>query len=192
LHPRVAVLLGLNNRWHKWLYLCRMLSVLPEYYFGIPVLWKIFWLSVSDETGWVSLRAGGKESRLLVEMILAAIWCAVCGYIAFFSMDCLMMRWLIKYTPMASIVRLCSASFVYFVGTNFILQYSGSTAHLSILLPAWIFIALALGSIYLAIHERAHIKRQGAHPMRVCGTASFLTMCSLLALLHIQRCSPGN
>jgi hypothetical protein len=74
LHPRVAVLLGLNNRWHKWLYMCRLASVLPELLFGIPILWNLFWLALSEETGWTSLRAGGKASRLLVELFLAAIW----------------------------------------------------------------------------------------------------------------------
>lgn len=43
---------------------------------------------------------------------------------------------------MASIIRLCTASFVYYVGTNFVLQYSGSNTNEGILLPAWIFIAV--------------------------------------------------
>jgi hypothetical protein len=41
LHPRVAVLLGVNNHWHKWLYFCRLLSVTPELRFGIPLLWTV-------------------------------------------------------------------------------------------------------------------------------------------------------
>jgi len=41
LHPRVAVLLGVNSHWHKWLYFCRLLSVTPELRFGIPLLWTV-------------------------------------------------------------------------------------------------------------------------------------------------------
>jgi len=41
LHPRVAVLLGVNTHWHKWLYFCRLLSVTPELRFGIPLLWTV-------------------------------------------------------------------------------------------------------------------------------------------------------
>lgn len=48
---------------------------------------------------------------------------------------------LIIYSPIASIVRLITASFIYYVGTNFILQYSGSALDPSLLLPAWICIA---------------------------------------------------
>jgi len=92
--------------------------------------------------------------------------CAVSGYLSFFSMDCLMMRWyvattsstleapinrsrLIIYSPIASIIRLITASFIYYVGTNFILQYSGSNLDPSLLLPAWISIA-AVGPLLLS------------------------------------------
>lgn len=55
---------------------------------------------------------------------------------------------LIKYTPIASIVRLITASFIYYVSTYFILQYTGSNTNASLLLPVWIFIA----TVSLPIH----------------------------------------
>ncbi|KAE9987025.1 hypothetical protein EG327_004043 [Venturia inaequalis] len=96
-----------------------------------------------------------------MEVFLAAVWCAVSGYLSFFSMDCLMMRWLLIYSPIASIVRLITASFIYYVGTNFILQYSGSNLDPTLLLPGWILIAAILAMVYVSMHNRTTIKRQG-------------------------------
>jgi hypothetical protein len=105
MHPFIAVALGVNNHWHKWLFLCRTLSVLPELQFGIPLLFglagRLFGLPYSD------------ASLTLAEMLLVALWvslyltlkyvpehcllnsakCAVSGYVSFFLMDCLMTRW---------------------------------------------------------------------------------------------------
>ena len=76
LHPRVAVLLGVNNHWHKWLYFCRLLSVTPELRFGIPLLWTVLKRLVIlrgmpfDHTSPTLL-----QRRLTaVELVLAPFW----------------------------------------------------------------------------------------------------------------------
>ncbi|QDS67744.1 hypothetical protein FKW77_006083 [Venturia effusa] len=164
-HPRAAVILGLNNHWHKWLYFCRLLSVFPELKFGIPILWTLLWFVLGDQELRASFEARGNLIVVFMEVFLAAIWCAVSGYLSFFSMDCLMMRWLLIYSPIASIIRLITASFIYYVGTNFILQYSGSNLNPILLLPAWILIASFLAIIYMSMHNRTTIKRQGDNSM---------------------------
>lgn len=141
LHPRAAVILGLKTHWHKWLYLCRLLSVAPELRFGIPILWKLGWFLLGESATWQDFGKHGDSIFVFVEVVLAALWCAVSGYVSFFSMDLLMVRWLFHYTPGASIVRLITASFLYFLGTNCVLEYSGSWDNVRRLLPAWVLIA---------------------------------------------------
>jgi hypothetical protein len=141
LHPRAAVILGLKTHWHKWLFFCRLLSVAPELRFGIPILWKLGWFLLEDHSTRRAFGDYGKPHFVFIEVLMAALWCAVAGYVSFFSMDLLMVRWLFHYTPIASIVRLVTASFIYYVGTSCILEYSGSWENLRRLLTAWIFIA---------------------------------------------------
>lgn len=93
LHPRAAVILGLKNHWHKWLFLCRLLAVFPELRFGIPILWRLLWFLLGNETVRQAFGSYGERERVFVEVLLAAIWCAVAGYLSFFSMDSLMVRW---------------------------------------------------------------------------------------------------
>jgi hypothetical protein len=93
LHPRAAVILGLKTHWHKWLFLCRLLSVFPELRFGIPILWRLMWFLLGDEKVRKAFGSRGQREMVFVEVLLSAIWCAVAGYLSFFSMDCLMVRW---------------------------------------------------------------------------------------------------
>jgi len=146
---------------------------------------------LGEEDVYSAFKARGNPIVVFVEVFLAAVWCAVSGYLSFFSMDSLMMRWLIIYSPIASIVRLITASFIYYVGTNFILQYAGSNGNVSLLLPAWIAIAAMLAIVYMSMHNRTTIKRQGDNSMYVFGAASFFTMCILLAPLYIGQ-RPGH
>lgn len=73
-HPRAAVILGLNNHWHKWLYFCRLLSVFPELRFGIPILWTLLWFILGDEEVRASFEARGNFIVVFVEVFLAAVW----------------------------------------------------------------------------------------------------------------------
>lgn len=82
----------------------------PELRFGIPILWTLLWFIFGDEEVRTSLEVRGNLIVVFVEVFLAAVWvstvgfgtvvvrliqsqCAVSGYLSFFSMDCLMMRW---------------------------------------------------------------------------------------------------
>lgn len=41
LQPRVAVALGLSAKWHPLLFVCRLLSILPALWWGVPVALRI-------------------------------------------------------------------------------------------------------------------------------------------------------
>ncbi|KIW07814.1 uncharacterized protein PV09_01734 [Verruconis gallopava] len=185
LHPRAAVILGLKTHWHKWLFFCRLLSVAPELRFGIPILWKLASFLLGDPTTQKAFSEQGDPDYVFVEVMVAALWCAVSGYVSFFSMDLLMVRWLFHYTPIASIIRLITASFIYYVGTNVVLEYSNSGENPRNLLPSWILVATVLAMVYLTMHDRAAIKRED-RSMPVFACASFITMCILVGLLHLQ------
>lgn len=78
LHPRVAVLLDINSHWHKWLFFCRLLSVVPELRFGIPLLWTILkrLLILRGATSTVDGTTPVELQRRLIaaELVLAPIW----------------------------------------------------------------------------------------------------------------------
>lgn len=82
----------------------------PELRFGIPILWTLLWFILGDEEVRANFEASGNLIVVFVEVFLAAVWvsslpfgnkvvkliqsqCGVSGYLSFFSMDCLMMRW---------------------------------------------------------------------------------------------------
>jgi len=179
------VILGLKTHWHKWLFFCRLLSVAPELRFGIPILWKLSWFLLGDQSVWQAFHERGDPVFIFIEAAMAALWCAVSGYVSFFSMDLLMVRWLFHYTPMASIIRLITASFLYYLGSNCVLEFSNSAENVRRLLPAWVVIATVLATIYMTMHDRAAIKRED-RSMIVFASATFLTMCVLLVLLHLR------
>jgi hypothetical protein len=41
LQPRVAVALGLSAKWHPLLFICRLLSILPALWWGIPLALRL-------------------------------------------------------------------------------------------------------------------------------------------------------
>ncbi|KAM0465355.1 hypothetical protein ACHAPV_001401 [Trichoderma viride] len=77
----------------------------------------------------------------ITETALATIWCFACGYLAFFFTDCLMSRWLINYTPQATIVRLLSINAVNAYLTLTVLSLTGGFQDPRLLLPGWVSIA---------------------------------------------------
>merc|ERR1711981_286741 len=80
LHPRAAVILGLKTHWHKWLFFCRLLSVAPELRFGIPILWKLSWFLLGDQSVWQAFHERGDPVFIFIEAAMAALWCAVSAY----------------------------------------------------------------------------------------------------------------
>ena len=77
LHPRVAVLLGVNTKWHIPLLTCRALSTAPAVWWGLRcALTFLGELLLSDEDGkgaWEDAWSVEKRFRV-TEVFLAILW----------------------------------------------------------------------------------------------------------------------
>ncbi|ODA78615.1 hypothetical protein RJ55_05997 [Drechmeria coniospora] len=171
LQPRVAVVLDVPPPWHPWLFALRLCSILPALWWGLPCALQLllrllpgddrvlvvratkassFASSSSSAAAASSFSSAHQPSAphgedaveyALTEAMLATIWCFACGYLSFFFADCLMSRWLINYTPQATIVRLLSINAVNAYLTLTVLSLTGGFQDPRLLLPGWIGIA---------------------------------------------------
>ncbi|KAF7563898.1 hypothetical protein G7046_g224 [Stylonectria norvegica] len=135
---------------------------------------------------------------------LATIWCFSCGYLSFFFTDCLMSRWLINYTPQATMVRLVTINAANAYITAGVLSLAGGFQDPRLLLPAWIGIATTyavheltlickhtqtLTVMYHITHQKINIRKETSTSVNVFSIASFISMVSLLAHMHLY--TPG-
>lgn len=67
--------------------------------------------------------------------------CVASSYLSFFFTDCLMSRWLLNYTPQATIVRLLAISALNGWCTWGVLYLTGGSEDPRLLLPGWIVIS---------------------------------------------------
>ncbi|KAL6698466.1 N-glycosylation domain-containing protein [Trichoderma pleuroticola] len=124
----------------------------------------------------------------ITETALATIWCFACGYLAFFFTDCLMSRWLINYTPHATLVRLASINAVNAYLTLTVLSLTGGFQDPRLLLPGWVSIATSLTICYHVTHSKINIRKETITSVNVFSIASYVTMVVLLA--HMQWYKP--
>ncbi|KAF2834264.1 hypothetical protein M501DRAFT_944581, partial [Patellaria atrata CBS 101060] len=187
LRPRVAVLLGIDKKWHLPLLLCRGLSTIPPIWWGFQctgflVRYRTRGAIIESSTGRFTL----KERLVLTEILLAILWCTASAYLSFFFADCLMSRWLLHYTPSATLVRLFTINAVYMYLTSWTLHLSGAAVKPQLLLPAWISIALTLTVLYHLTQRKSNIRRETSAAIRVFWLASFISMCLLLIQIHLR------
>ncbi|CAK7270175.1 hypothetical protein SEPCBS119000_003953 [Sporothrix epigloea] len=128
------------------------------------------------------------ESRLkLTETGLAMIWCGASAYLSFFFTDCLMSRWLLNYTPQATIVRLLAINALNGYLTSWVIFLMGSGGDSRLLLPAWVAIAAILTGLYHGTQRKINIRKETSISISVFSGASFISMVSLLAQLYWDR-----
>jgi len=128
------------------------------------------------------------ERRFRVtEVFLAVLWCLCSGYLSFYFTDCLMSRWLLNYTPQATLVRLLTINSMNAYITSWVLYLSGGSEDPRLLLPAWISIATTLTFLYHITHPRLAILKETSLSISVFSIASFISMVSLLLQLHLTR-----
>ncbi|CAH0046194.1 unnamed protein product [Clonostachys solani] len=168
LQPRVAVALNVPQPWHPWLFTLRLASILPAVFWGTPVALRLLLLA-------------------LELMVLASIWCFACGYLSFFFTDCLMSRWLINYTPQATMVRLLTIAAVNAYVTMTVLSLAGGFQDLRLLLPGWIGIATTLTVCYHITHQKINIRKETSTSINVFSIASYITMVTLLLHMHLYK-----
>ncbi|KAJ6781298.1 hypothetical protein PWT90_07984 [Aphanocladium album] len=185
LQPRVAVVLNVPAIWHPWLFALRLLSCLPAAWWGLPSALHLLlrFLPGPEHNAFSSLyrNDGWSEPYALTETALATIWCFACGYLSFFFTDCLMSRWLINYTPQATIVRLLTIDVINAYITLTTLSLCGGFQDPRLLLPGWIGIATTLTVCYHISHQRINIRKETSTSVNVFSIASYLSMVALLA-----------
>lgn len=195
LQPRVAVVLNVPPPWHPWLFALRLVSILPALWWGLPSALQLLirllpgpelvFVAPSASTGQKGLTVEADDRYALTETGLATIWCFASGYLSFFFTDCLMSRWLINYTPQATMVRLLSINACNAYLTSVVLTLAGGFQDPRLLLPGWIGIATTLTVLYHITHQKINIRKETSTSLNVVSTASFLSMVTLLAHLHL-------
>jgi len=164
-HPRVASVLGVARCYHVPLIICRGLSIWPS----------LIGLSRCAITFVATEGLGCAQ----VELMLAVIWCCSSAYLSYLFINNLMARWLIYYTPPATMVRLFSISAINAYLTSWALTIVGAGKP-RMLLPAWILIALVLAAIHRMTVRKINLSHQVASATSVL---CFAGVCSTLALL---------
>ncbi|KZF20501.1 hypothetical protein L228DRAFT_270568 [Xylona heveae TC161] len=187
LHPRVAVLLGVSRRWHLPLLVGRALSTAPAAWWGLRCMFTFLEEFLRDDNGAFSSSWETNSWFRITEVFLALLWCIASAYLSFFFTDSLMSRWLLNYTPSATLVRLLTISASNAYITSWVLYLSGASQDSRLLLPAWISIASTLTVLYHVTQHRSNIKRETSASIGVFSIASFISMVALLILLHLAR-----
>ncbi|KAH6855246.1 N-glycosylation protein-domain-containing protein [Chaetomium sp. MPI-CAGE-AT-0009] len=211
LQPRVAVALGVSKAWYPALFLCRLASLAPGVLFGLPnalrllaMLHLMYLDRVLDGGTLNKLGRGtggsggpssptsgydpGFEARLrLTEALLATIWCCASGYLSFFFTDCLMSRWLLHYTPQATIVRMLTVDAINGYLTSWVLHLTGGFEDQRLILPAWIVISTTLTVLYHITQRKINIRKETSMSISVFSIASFVSMVALLVQLDSNR-----
>ncbi|KAG5993628.1 hypothetical protein E4U52_001802 [Claviceps spartinae] len=201
LQPRVAVVLNVNPQWHPYLFAFRLLSILPALWWGLPSALQLVLSILPGPERIVLVREGGGgawDGRLhssnhdtvpfaLTEGALATIWSFACGYLAFFFTDCLMSRWLIHYTPQATIVRLLTINAVNAYLTMTVLSLAGGFQDPRLMLPGWISMATTLTVSYHITHQKINIRKETSTSINVFSIASYISMVILLAHVHLLQ-----
>ncbi|KAK7397870.1 hypothetical protein QQX98_012759 [Neonectria punicea] len=193
LQPRVAVVLNVPPPWHPWLFALRLVSILPALWWGLPSALQLL-LRVLPGPELVVVVGGGAGPSVLsvdadaryalTETGLATIWCFASGYLSFFFTDCLMSRWLINYTPQATMVRLLTINALNAYITSGVLTLAGGFQDPRLLLPGWIGIATTLTVLYHITHQQINIRKETSTSINVFSIASFISMVTLLAHMH--------
>ncbi|PYI17152.1 hypothetical protein BO99DRAFT_475249 [Aspergillus violaceofuscus CBS 115571] len=199
LHPRVAVILGVDRKWYLPLVICRALSTVPAAWWGLRCAFTFLAELLHIQPGmggegWAAAIVGSVgqdwdvERRFRVtEVALAIMWCCASAYLSYFFADCMMSRWLLNYTPPAVVIRLLTTNGLIAYITSWVLYLSGASYDPRLLLPAWISITTTLTFLYHATQNHATIKRETAAALLIVAVASFVSMSSLLLQLHLTR-----
>ena len=91
-----------------------------------------------------------------------------------------MSRWLINYTPQATLVRLFTLACVSSYATSWVVHLTGADRDPGLLLPAWISIASILTGCYQVTQRRVNIRKETRLSVSVFSYASFISMVALL------------
>ncbi|KAH8782339.1 N-glycosylation protein-domain-containing protein [Hyaloscypha sp. PMI_1271] len=151
------------------------------------VFLAVLWVCDSIHKSNGGLGTTGRMRIECTEGMLTSGKCLCSGYLSFYFTDCLMSRWLLNYTPQATLVRLLTINSMNAYITSWVLYLSGGSEDPRLLLPAWISIATTLTFLYHITHPRLAILKETSLSISVFSIASFISMVSLLLQLHLTR-----
>ncbi|KAI5867725.1 hypothetical protein GGS23DRAFT_549653 [Durotheca rogersii] len=103
-----------------------------------------------------------------------------------------MSRWLINYTPQATVVRLLTVSCAFAYLTSWTVYLTGASEEPGLLLPAWIGIATILTTCYHFTQRKIKIRKETRASISVFSIASFISMVALLLHSHSTRIGYQN
>ncbi|KXJ94202.1 N-glycosylation protein-domain-containing protein [Microdochium bolleyi] len=192
LKPRVAAALGVPRRWHPLLSACRLLTIGPSLWWGARLALRFLITELVDFSDpsapkLADLQADSGTSLRLIESSLVFVWCWASAYLSFFFTDCLMSRWLLNYTPEATIVRLFTIDCIFTYLTSSAIYLAGASKSPSMLLPAWIGISAALTACYAITQRKISIRKETRLSIRVFSVSSLISMLALLGHSHYTR-----
>jgi hypothetical protein len=118
-----------------------------------------------------------------------------------------MSRWLLNYTPQATIVRLLTVDAINGYVTSWVLHLTGGFEDPRLILPAWIVISTVriiplelqsltnplftywqtLTVLYHLTQRKINIRKETSMSISVFSIASFVSMVALLVQLHSNR-----
>lgn len=98
-----------------------------------------------------------------------------------------MSRWLLLYTPQATLVRLLTINATNLYLTSQTLHLTGGGTDERLFLPAWITIATTLTGLYHLTQRKINIRKETSMSISVFSIASFISMVSLLAQVQADR-----
>jgi hypothetical protein len=98
-----------------------------------------------------------------------------------------MSRWLLLYTPQATLVRLLAINLTNSYLTSQVLYLTGGSIDPRIFLPAWITIATTLTGLYHVTQRKINIRKETRLSISVFSIASFISMVALLAAVQTGR-----
>ncbi|KMP00277.1 hypothetical protein CIRG_00419 [Coccidioides immitis RMSCC 2394] len=170
LHPRVAVILGVDRRWYLPLLVCRALSIAPAAWWGLrcaftfltellriePRLWNPEHDGVSGTGGWTAAIMKGTATVASVDWDVDRRFRV--------TEVALAIIWPLTQPPSHPSIRLIKGTFLQ----SFPLEQ-------------------ILTLLYHLTQRKINIKKETAASLSVFSIASFISMCSLLLQLHLSR-----
>ncbi|CAL9727834.1 N-glycosylation protein Eos1p [Monosporozyma unispora] len=146
----------LTAKQHMSLALCRDISLIPAGFHMCKALRKAYLISFKDIfNNKYNYTTANNEIKILSnlitgrasEYVLCAMWCLVSLYLSFAILDNLMVRWIMKYSIMAVILRMFSMSLVLITIQLFLLN--SLSPERDYYLHTWILISCILTGLFI-------------------------------------------
>lgn len=100
-----------------------------------------------NSTNWESVLFTALTKARASEHLLCALWCLVSLYLTYAILDSLMVRWIVKYSTLAAILRMFSMSMIIVTFESMLL--ASLSPDMNYFLHTWILISCILTAVYI-------------------------------------------